>query len=118
MTYKSEMIGTAFHHVGYTLFSKKKHLKGILKKKDIDSIDMNVSPKCARVTFIDHAAFVMVNDKNCSLNDVHELLLHEAVHIWQHCRDIMGEDNPSCEFEAYQIQFIASNLFKMYDEMK
>ncbi|HAV3704902.1 TPA: hypothetical protein JIE85_003720, partial [Acinetobacter baumannii] len=47
---------------------------------------------------------------------VYGLLLHEAVHIWQIVKRRMGEREPSSEFEAYSIQAIAQDLFKMYEE--
>lgn len=44
------------------------------------------------------------------------LLVHEAVHAWQHfCRRI-GEQQPSDEFEAYAIQAMAQRLMYSYAE--
>lgn len=51
-----------------------------------------------------------------SLLQTHGLLLHEAVHIWQRIKILMGEKEPSIEFEAYSIQRIAQDLFSMFDE--
>ena len=56
--------------------------------------------------------------KKCDLIEVHGLLLHEAVHVWQaFVRDI-NEDHPSDEFEAYSIQMLAQELFKAYRAAK
>ena len=40
------------------------------------------------------------------------LIVHEATHIWQEVRHILGEKNPSTEFEAYTLQTITQNLFE------
>lgn len=42
------------------------------------------------------------------------LLVHEAVHIWQEECEMMGEDSPGREIEAYAIQRISSNLLRAY----
>jgi len=54
--------------------------------------------------------------KGTEIGCIVSLLVHEAVHIWQHyCRDI-GESNPSDEFEAYTIQWISQQLMFAYDK--
>lgn len=42
------------------------------------------------------------------------LLVHEAVHIWQRCKERIGERDPSAEFEAYSIQAISQQLMQAY----
>lgn len=42
------------------------------------------------------------------------LLVHEAVHIWQHYCVWIGEQSPSTEFEAYAIQHISQELMYAY----
>lgn len=64
------------------------------------------------------AAFVIVQPEklsDCTLAEVHALLVHEAVHLWHgHCAAI-GESHPSEEFEAYSIQQLSLLLMKAYD---
>lgn len=52
--------------------------------------------------------------KDRTSNEIVGLLIHEAVHIWQHVKENMGESYPSKEFEAYAIQTIAQRLIEEY----
>ena len=47
---------------------------------------------------------------------VYGLLVHEAVHIWQECKRLLGEHKPSAEFEAYSIQGITQQLMWSFKE--
>lgn len=38
------------------------------------------------------------------------MLTHEAVHVWQEIRKMLGEKTPSDEFEAYAIQNLSQQL--------
>ena len=42
------------------------------------------------------------------------LLVHEAVHAFQHYCERIGEHRPSSEFEAYSIQSMAQRLMQSY----
>lgn len=53
-------------------------------------------------------------DHKASLIQAHAMLCHEAVHVWQEARAIIGEHKPSAEFEAYSIQAIAQELMVAY----
>ena len=44
------------------------------------------------------------------------LIIHESVHVWQSIKEIIGETNPSPEFEAYSIQTIAQKLITAYNK--
>lgn len=54
--------------------------------------------------------------KNHTLAQHHALLVHEATHLWQRIREIIGERYPSSEFEAYAIQNLSYELFTSYRE--
>lgn len=51
---------------------------------------------------------------NASRIQTYALLCHEAVHLWQHIKANIGEEEPSKEFEAYSIQRIAQELMYSY----
>ncbi|GAA0809516.1 hypothetical protein [Cupriavidus gilardii] len=53
-------------------------------------------------------------DKDRDQIEIAGLLVHEAVHIWQETRDLIGERNPSPEFEAYAVQSISQRLMWEY----
>jgi len=48
--------------------------------------------------------------------DVAGLIVHEATHIKQGVMRIIGEDNPSKEFEAYMMQNISANLMQCFKD--
>lgn len=54
-------------------------------------------------------AIVCLSTEGRPLNQLHGLLVHEAVHIWQVVKEIIS-DTPSHEFEAYAIQSISQTL--------
>ena len=45
------------------------------------------------------------------IGDTANILVHEAVHVWQAYRSNIGETKPSSEFEAYSIQTIFYTLY-------
>jgi hypothetical protein len=56
--------------------------------------------------------------KGKSIAQIHALLVHEAVHIWQAIRENIGEKSPSSEFEAYSIQSISQGLMQAFKDAK
>lgn len=61
-------------------------------------------------------AVVCIRAGQHSVEQVHAMLVHEAVHIWQHIRRRIGEHSPSDEFEAYSLQWLAQQLMYAYSE--
>lgn len=114
--YVPEWYTTSFEHMRYTLVRNQDQLD-ILFDKAKAPFEFLESNADARVSFIDDYAIVQIKDESTwDLNQIHGLLLHEAVHIWQELKIKMGEESPSAEFEAYSVQSIAHNLFDMYEE--
>ena len=116
--YVPEWYISPFQHVKYTLARNQLHMDILFD--NMNDVDVFMSNGCdAQVNFYndDSLAIVQIGDtsKRTSV-EIHGLLLHEAVHIWQRVRLRMGESNPSTEFEAYSIQSIAQDLFAMYEE--
>jgi len=48
---------------------------------------------------------------------IHSLLTHEAVHVWQALCDSMGEEAPGREVEAYSIQWMTQCLAEHLKEV-
>lgn len=46
--------------------------------------------------------------------EVAATLVHEAVHVWQRVRDILGPGDLGREMEAYAVQNIAGHLMRAY----
>lgn len=70
----------------------------------------------ATTTFFEHdGKAIMIVSLRCKRRrkaEIHALLCHEAVHVWRKICELLGEDEPSSEFEAYAIQMITLNLIK------
>ncbi|MHC3136273.1 hypothetical protein ACWPO0_10415 [Acinetobacter nosocomialis] len=117
--YVPEWYISPFQHVQYTLARNQLHMD--LLFEDMNNVDefMSVEGAAAQVDFYSDGAYAVVQLGDTSerkLIEIYGLLLHEAVHVWQKVKKLMGEKEPSSEFEAYSIQSIAQDLFKMYEE--
>ena len=116
--YVPEWYISPFQHVKYTLARNQMHMD--LLFDDMNDSDEFLSMGCAaQVDYYDggkHCIVQIGETQDKSLVTIHGLLLHEAVHIWQRIKLLMGEKEPGIEFEAYSIQRIAQDLFDMYEE--
>lgn len=116
--YVPEWYISPFQHIKYTLARNQIHMD--LLFDDINDVDKFLSMNCAaQVDFYQDSAYAIVQIGDTSKRtsvEIHGLLLHESVHVWQRIRQRMGEHNPSTEFEAYSIQSIAQDLFAMFEE--
>lgn len=117
--FKPPLKSTPFQHSQYTLTRSQKQFNHVLQRKDLEFLSCGAN---AQVDFFDREsggfyAIVQLGDvSKRTLLEVHALLLHEAVHIWQRVKLAMGEKDPSVEFEAYSIQRIALDLFDIYEQ--
>ncbi|WP_312057387.1 hypothetical protein [Acinetobacter courvalinii] len=106
-----------FQHMQYTLARNQLHMD--LLFDDMQEADqfLSIEGAAAQVDYYQEGTYAVVQLGDTSdrdLIEVHGLLLHEAVHLWPQVRVLMGEREPSSEFEAYSIQAIAQDLFEMY----
>lgn len=62
-------------------------------------------------------AIVTVSPDRKLDNQMQGLLIHEGVHVWQFACEVIREDKPGKEIEAYHIQFIAQHLLHWYGEL-
>ena len=116
--YVPEWYISPFQHVKYTLARNQLHMD--LLFDDMSQSDEFLSMGTgAQVDFYQDSAYAIVQMGDTSERtsvEIHGLLLHEAVHIWQRVKQRMNERDPSTEFEAYSIQAIAQDLFAMFEE--
>ncbi|ENX06514.1 hypothetical protein [Acinetobacter courvalinii] len=115
--YVPEWYMSPFQHVQYTLARNQLHMD--LLFDDMQEADqfLSIEGAAAQVDYYQEGIYAVVQLGDTSgrdLIEVYGLLLHEAVHIWQRVKKLMGEREPSTEFEAYSIQAIAQDLFEMY----
>jgi hypothetical protein len=110
----------------YTLVTSvellRKELKrlGIPKHRDVwDDFPTGTKGACVHQFTTDKgscAAIVCVRtdvegDTGC---DIASRIVHEAMHVWRWAREILGESNPSSEFEAYAMENLTRHLFEEY----
>lgn len=116
--YVPEWYISPFEHVNYTLARNQMHMD-LLFDDMSDSDEFMSMGLGAQVDYYDNGKHCIVQLGEVagrSLLQVHSLLLHEAVHVWQRVKALMGEKEPSIEFEAYSIQRIALDLFSTFEE--
>jgi hypothetical protein len=116
--YVPEWYISPFEHSKYTLVRNQDQFD--LLFDDVKDTDTFLSLECgAQVDYYENGKQCIVQLGDVAerpLLQVYGLLLHEAVHIWQRIKILMGEKEPSIEFEAYSIQRIAQDLFAMFEE--
>lgn len=116
--YVPEWYLSPFQHLKYTLVRNQDQFDLLFDNMD-DTQEFLHLDSGAQVDYYDEGKYCVVqlgDTGERSLIEIHGLLLHEAVHIWQKIKALMGEKEPSVEFEAYSVQQIAQNLFEMYQE--
>lgn len=109
---------TAFGHVLYTLVCSQEQLNAVMGNKSEVFLD-GAAGRCSFYDGKDNTGMAIVHIdplKDVLRVQTYGLIVHEAVHVYQRTVESMGEDSPSVEFEAYQIQAIAQRLMEMYEE--
>ncbi len=118
---RSLIISPVHYGLCKTEKSFKKELKRLgIRKKDRPDF-LKSTHANATVHFFERdnsiCAIVCLGEtKDRTPNEIVGLLIHEAVHIWQETKSVIGEHSPSREFEAYSIQCIAQRLIEAYSE--
>lgn len=114
--YIPEWYLTPFDHSKYTLVRTQDQFDLLFEDMSDTQEFLHMGVPC-QVDFYSggEQCIVQLGDvSGWELIQIHSLLLHEAVHVWQKVRFLMGESSPSSEFEAYSIQRIAQDLFEMF----
>ncbi|KYQ84262.1 hypothetical protein AWW72_10190 [Acinetobacter sp. NRRL B-65365] len=116
--YVPEWYMSPFQHIQYTLARNQLHMDLLFDDMQESDQFLSIEGAAAQVDYYQEGTYAVVQLGDTSgrvLIEVYGLLLHEAVHIWQRVKKLMGEREPSTEFEAYSIQAIAQDLFEMYE---
>lgn len=50
--------------------------------------------------------------------EISGVMVHECVHVFQFLKNVIGEDDPGMEMEAYTIQYIYTNMMNAFEEMR
>jgi len=75
--------------------------------------------RCTRLSKgSDEINIITIGDHKRTSMSVVVLLVHESMHIWRHCRRLIGETDPSSEFEAYMVQTIFGALLYDFQNMR
>lgn len=97
----------------------KRELKRMGVKEDLDytaTPDSNAT--CYELQYKGKTAFLVTlrGWKGTDPIEVAALLVHEATHLKQHFMRMIGENDPSSEFEAYMMQSITGNLMQAFKD--
>lgn len=116
--YKPKWFKTPFDHLKYTLVRDLEQCKKI--KIDADLISMPPGANATTNFLVDESGgnmeiIVYMPYADVDLFMQQGLVIHESVHIWQELKTLMGEKEPSIEFEAYSIQRIAQDLLYLLE---
>ena len=57
-------------------------------------------------------------EKERTMIEIIGIFVHEATHIWQEIRLVIGEKEPSPEFEAYSMQAIVQELLAAFERSR
>lgn len=100
----------------YTICTDEKKFQAQLKHMNIgEFLEPTQGCDFARTHFLynslgDEVAIVCLFPGEHSLEASYGLIAHEAIHIWQHTLENIGEENPGKEMEAYCVQTIFVEL--------
>lgn len=94
----------------------KREMKRLGIKEDVAFVNTDASATTHFFTSKKHTntAIICVDTKcpkRASPTQMMALIVHEAVHIWQECKEMMRETKPGNEIEAYAIQWISQCCF-------
>lgn len=109
--------------IGVGFCGSEKAYKQELKKRGV-KYDGCFTTKDAAVNFVVNnnstvalICFDVDSKDNHKRSQVDALLAHEAVHVMQECRSVMGGSDHGHEFEAYTVQHVLQFLlFEIYGD--
>jgi hypothetical protein len=103
--------------LGFTSNETKFHkeLNRIGVTQDVEFLDEDsISTAHFLTSKFSHNIIVVIGREGEFKELATELLVHEAVHVWQYIKEVIGEDKAGDEIDAYNTQYITRFLLDEY----
>lgn len=123
MAKKSFWIELGFLPVSVAYVPTAKAWKRTLRKFDIELEPFPSSDgHCTWYQTKSHGNVILITvhprSKHLTMTQVAGMITHECTHAWRHIKEIIGESQPSAEFEAYVMQRLVQDCLFAHRKLR